>query len=89
MTGSVLAQIYLGKITKWNDPAIKKLNKGTNLPDTSITVVHRSDGSGTTFNFTDYLSSVSHAWKSKVGTGTSSPGRPARASRRAPASPAP
>ena len=71
MSGSVLAQIYMGKITKWNAKAIKKLNKGKNLPDKSITVVHRSDGSGTTFNFTDYLSSVSHSWKSQVGTGTS------------------
>jgi phosphate transport system substrate-binding protein len=70
MTGPVLAQIYMGKITKWNDPAIQKLNKGRNLPSTSITVVHRSDGSGTTYNFTDYLSKVSHAWKTKVGTGT-------------------
>ncbi len=71
MTGSVLAQIYTGKITKWNAPAIQKLNKGHNLPSTSITVVHRSDGSGTTYNFTDYLSHVSHAWKSGPGTGTS------------------
>ena len=71
MTGSVLAQIYLGKITKWNAPAIQKLNKGANLPSTPITVVHRSDGSGTTYNFTDYLSRVSGAWSSKVGTGTS------------------
>jgi phosphate transport system substrate-binding protein len=71
MTGSVLAQIYMGKITTWNAPAIQKLNKGVNLPSTSITVVHRSDGSGTTFNFTDYLSHVSHTWKSQVGTGTS------------------
>ncbi len=70
MTGSVLAQIYLGKITKWNAKAITKLNKGTNLPSTSITVVHRSDSSGTSFNFTDYLSHVSHTWKSQVGTGT-------------------
>jgi phosphate transport system substrate-binding protein len=70
MTGSVLAQIYRGKITKWNAPAIQKLNKGANLPSTSITVVHRSDSSGTSFNFTDYLSHVSHAWKSQVGTGT-------------------
>src|SRR5262245_46262816 len=61
----------MGKITKWNAPAIKKLNKGKNLPNTSITVVHRSDGSGTTYNFTDYLSKVSRAWKSQVGTGTS------------------
>src|SRR5262249_8202571 len=71
MTGSVLAQIYLGKITKWNAPAIKKLNKGSNLPDQTITVVHRSDGSGTSYNFTDYLSKVSHAWKSGPGVGTS------------------
>ena len=71
MTGPVLAQIYMGKITKWNATAIKKLNKKKNLPDTPITVVHRSDSSGTTFNFTDYLSQVSHAWKSQVGTGTS------------------
>jgi phosphate transport system substrate-binding protein len=71
MTGSVLAQIYMGKITKWNAPAIKKLNKGRTLPGTSITVVHRSDGSGTTFNFTDYLSKVSGSWKSQVGAGTS------------------
>jgi phosphate transport system substrate-binding protein len=71
MTGPVLAKIYLGKITKWNDPAIKKLNKGKNLPSTSITVVHRSDGSGTTYNFTDYLSHVSKAWKNGPGIGTS------------------
>jgi len=71
LTGSVLAQIYLGKISKWDAPAIQKLNKGKNLPSTQITVVHRSDGSGTTYNFTDYLSKVSHAWKSQVGTGTS------------------
>ena len=71
MTGPVLAKIFLGKITKWDDPAIKKLNKGVNLPSTSITVVHRSDGSGTTYNFTDYLSKVSGTWKSQVGVGTS------------------
>ena len=71
MTGSVLAQIYLGKITKWNAPAIQKLNKGRKLPSTAITVVHRSDGSGTTYNFTDYLSAVSKTWKSQVGRGTS------------------
>lgn len=71
LTGSVLAQIYLGKITKWNAPSLQKLNKGRNLPGTSITVVHRSDGSGTTFNFTDYLSKVSGTWKSQVGAGTS------------------
>jgi len=70
MTGSVLAQIYLGKITKWNAPAIRKLNKGRNLPSMSITVVHRSDSSGTSYNFTDYLSHVSGTWKSQVGIGT-------------------
>jgi phosphate transport system substrate-binding protein len=67
MTGPVLADIYLGKITKWNDPRIRKLNKGVALPSLSISTVHRSDGSGTTYNFTDYLSSVSKTWKSKVG----------------------
>src|SRR5262249_35680445 len=56
LTGPVLAQIYMGKITKWDAKAIKKLNKGKNLPSENITVVHRSDGSGTTYNFTDYLS---------------------------------
>jgi phosphate transport system substrate-binding protein len=71
MTGKVLAQIYLGKIRSWNDPAIKKINKGKNLPSKQITVVHRSDVSGTSFNFTDYLSHVSAAWKSAAGTGTS------------------
>jgi phosphate transport system substrate-binding protein len=71
MTGPVLAQIFMGKITKWNAPAIKKLNKGVSLPDTSITVVHRSDSSGTSYNFTDYLSHVSGAWKSGPGAGTS------------------
>jgi phosphate transport system substrate-binding protein len=70
MTGSVLAQIYRGKITNWSSPAIQKLNKGQKLPDRQITVVHRSDSSGTSYNFTDYLSHVSHAWKSQVGTGT-------------------
>jgi phosphate transport system substrate-binding protein len=71
MTGKVLAQIYEGKITNWSAGAIKKLNKGRSLPNKPITVVHRSDGSGTTYNFTDYLSKVSSAWKSQVGTGTS------------------
>jgi phosphate transport system substrate-binding protein len=69
MSGTVLANIYLGKITKWDDAAIKKLNPGKSLPSTAITVVHRSDGSGTTYNFTDYLSHVSPTWKSKVGRG--------------------
>ncbi len=68
--GETLANIYLGKITKWDDPAIKKLNPKVNLPTDAITVVRRSDGSGTTFNFTDYLSKVSPEWKTKVGSGT-------------------
>ena len=71
LNGPVLADIYLGKIKKWNDPALAQLNTGMKLPDTAITVVHRSDGSGTTFNFADYLSKVSPDWKSKVGRGTS------------------
>lgn len=70
-TGKVLADIYLGKIQKWNDPAIAALNKGVSLPDTPITIVHRSDGSGTTFVFTNYLSKVSPEWKAKVGENTS------------------
>jgi phosphate transport system substrate-binding protein len=70
LNGPVLADIFLGKIKKWNDPRIQKLNKGKNLPNLDITVIHRSDGSGTTYNFTDYLSSVSKEWKSKVGKGT-------------------
>jgi phosphate transport system substrate-binding protein len=68
--GETLANIYLGKITKWDDAAIKKLNPNVKLPSDAITVVRRADGSGTTFNFTDYLSKVSADWKSKVGEGT-------------------
>src|SRR5438876_1056733 len=71
LDGPTIANIYLGKITKWNDPAIAKLNPGLKLPDTSIAVVHRSDGSGTTFIFTNYLSKVSAEWKDKVSEGTS------------------
>ena len=70
LDGEALADIYSGKITKWDDPAIKKLNPKLALPSTAIAVVHRSDGSGTTFNFTDYLSKVSADWKSKIGSGT-------------------
>jgi phosphate transport system substrate-binding protein len=70
LTGAVLADIYLGKITKWDDPAIVKLNPGLTLPSQAIAVVHRSDGSGTTFLFTNYLSQVSPDWKSKVGSST-------------------
>ena len=62
MDGPTLAKIFMGKITTWNDPAIAKLNPGVSLPTTKITIAHRSDGSGTTFNLTDYLSSVSPAW---------------------------
>jgi phosphate transport system substrate-binding protein len=69
--GKTLAQIYLGEITRWNDPRITALNPSMSLPDMAITVVHRSDGSGTTFNFTNYLSKVSPAWKAKVGSDTS------------------
>jgi phosphate transport system substrate-binding protein len=68
--GDTLAKIYLGTITKWDDPAIKKLNPKAALPSTAIAVVRRSDGSGTTFNFTNYLSKISADWKSKVGEGT-------------------
>ena len=71
MTGDVLAKIYLHQITKWNDPALTALNPGTNLPDLDISVVHRSDGSGTSFIFTNYLAAVSPDWKSKVGAGLS------------------
>ena len=69
--GATLAGIYLGEITKWNDPKIAALNGGATLPDASIAVVHRSDGSGTTFIFTDYLSAVSPDWAKKVGKNTS------------------
>ena len=69
LDGNTIAGIFLGKIKKWNDPAIKKLNKGRNLPDLQITVIHRSDNSGTTYNVTEYLNSVSKEWKSKVGKG--------------------
>lgn len=68
--GALLANIFLGKITTWNDPAIVALNPNIQLPDSKITVVHRSDSSGTTFNFTNYLSKVSADWKSSVGEGT-------------------
>jgi len=70
LSGKVLAGIYLSKIAKWNDPAIARLNPGVRLPDQAISVVHRSDGSGTTFLFTNYLSKVSADWKSTVGEGT-------------------
>lgn len=68
--GPTLAKIYMGEVKSWNDPAIAKLNPKANLPKSAIAVVHRSDGSGTTFLFTDYLSKVSPEWKSKVGAAT-------------------
>ena len=71
LDGELLADIVLGKVTQWNDPRIVALNAGVKLPDRKITVVHRSDGSGTTFNFVNYLSKVSPEWKTKVGEGTS------------------
>lgn len=69
MDSSTLVKMILGKIKKWNDPAIKALNPGVNLPDMAITFVHRSDGSGTTFGFTDYLDKVSPEWHQKIGKG--------------------
>ena len=71
LTGPLLAEIYLGKVKMWNDPAIAKMNAGVKLPAQAISVVHRSDGSGTTFLYVDYLSKVSPGWKSAVGVGTS------------------
>lgn len=70
-TGSVLAAIYLGKVKKWNDPALKRLNPQAPLPDRDIVVVHRSDGSGTTYIWVDFLAKVNPEWKEKVGVGTS------------------
>jgi len=70
-TGEVLADIFLGKITKWNDPAIASINKGVSLPGADIVVVHRSDGSGTSYVWTDYLTKVSKEWETKVGRNTS------------------
>jgi phosphate transport system substrate-binding protein len=69
LDGNAVANIFLGKIKKWNGPALKKLNKGKALPDLDITVIHRSDNSGTTYNLTEYLNSVSRQWKSGIGKG--------------------
>jgi phosphate transport system substrate-binding protein len=69
--GPILAKIFMGKITKWNDPALKALNSKASLPDLAIAVVHRADGSGTTYNFTNYLSKVSSDWNSAIGVATS------------------
>ncbi len=71
ISGEVLADMYLGKITKWNDPKLVALNPGKKLPEQGVTIVHRADGSGTTFNFTDYLSAVSKEWAEKVGKNAS------------------
>ena len=71
LTGEIVADIFLGKITKWNDPALAAINSGIKLPGTDIIVAHRSDGSGTTNNFTEYLSRVSASWKEQVGVGKS------------------
>ena len=70
LDGPTLAKIFLGEIKTWDDGAIAKLNPSLKLPSSAIAIVHRSDGSGTTFNFTDYLSKVSPDWKSKVGENT-------------------
>src|SRR5262245_23441032 len=70
LTGALLGDIYLGKVKNWNDAPIAKLNPGVSLPAQAISVVHRSDGSGTTFGFTNYLSKVNPEWKSTVGEGT-------------------
>jgi phosphate transport system substrate-binding protein len=70
-TGPILADIFLGKITKWNDPALVKINPGVSLPSSAITVAHRSDGSGTTFVWADYLAKISPEWKQKVGANSS------------------
>ena len=69
ITGPVLAEVYLGDIKKWNDPKLQALNPGKNLPDQLITIVHRADGSGTTFNWTDYLATVSKPWADRIGRG--------------------
>lgn len=73
LDGPTIAQIYLGKITKWNDAAIAKQNSGVKLPDTAVAVIHRAEGSGTTYIFTDYLAAVSPDWKSTVGAPNPSP----------------
>jgi phosphate transport system substrate-binding protein len=69
ITGPILAEVFMGDILKWNDPKLQALNPGKKLPDTNITVVHRADGSGTTFNWTDYLTTISKPWADRVGKG--------------------
>jgi PBP superfamily domain len=87
LDGSTLAKIFLGDIKTWDDPAIKKLNPNAKLPSTAVTVVHRSDGSGTTFNFAYYLAQVSPDWNSKVSYNTSANGRSGSAPKATRASP--
>jgi len=87
LDGKALTDIYMGKIVSWDHGDIQKLNPHVDLPNRHITVVHRSDGSGTTFNFTNYLSKVSSEWKSKVGSDTVVRGRPASVARATRASP--
>ncbi|MDQ3557474.1 MAG: phosphate ABC transporter substrate-binding protein PstS, partial [Gemmatimonadota bacterium] len=70
LSGDLLADIFRGQVPRWNDPRIAQLNPGVNLPDRAILVVHRSDGSGTTYVFTDYLTTVSAPWRQQIGTGT-------------------
>jgi hypothetical protein len=89
LTGPVLARIFLGQITSWNDPAITALNPGINIPDAPITVVHRSDSSGTTYIFSNYLSSVDPTWAAKVGTGKTLNWPVGKAPKATPASPLP
>jgi phosphate transport system substrate-binding protein len=79
LTGPVLAELFMGTISKWNDPKITALNPGITLPDLNVSVVHRADGSGTTFNFTDYLSSVSKEWETRMGRGAAVKWLPATA----------
>lgn len=89
LTGAVLARIFLDQITKWNDPAITALNPGVGLPDAYITVVHRSDGSGTTYIFSNYLSAVSPAWARRSAPAAAGTGQSATPSAETPASPPP
>ena len=86
ITGPIIADIYLGKIKNWNDPKIKAVNRGVNLPSTDITPVYRSDSSGTTYNFTTYLNTVSKQWKSRSAAARPSTGRRVSAHAAAPAS---
>ena len=85
LTGPVIARIFLGQITNWHDPAITSLNPGVNIPSEPITVVHRSDGSGTTYIFSNYLSAVSPAWAAKSAPARACTGPPASGRKETPA----